>query len=178
MRVYLRAFELDDYKLINKWRKDNEITKFLGGNKYFISSERDRKWIEEKIFDNKTSNYLAICLKDSEEMIGYLSIINIDWRNRNAEWGGIIIGNKEHQRKGYSKEAAYLMLDFIFNELGMNRFYGYWLESNKASIQMGLKLGFKQEGILRECIYKNGKYNNLLLLSILKKEFEKFECVL
>ena len=33
MRVYLRAFELDDYKLINKWHKDEEITEFVGGNK-------------------------------------------------------------------------------------------------------------------------------------------------
>lgn len=174
MKVYLRAFELEDYKIINKWRKNEEITKLVGGNKYFISSERDRKWVEEKIFNDKINIYLAICFKETDEMIGYLSVVNIDWRNRNAEWGGIIIGDKEFRKKGLAKESAYLMLDYIFNELGLHRFYGYWLTSHKKSIQMGLKLGFKQEGILRECLYKNNKFNNLNILSILKKEFEEF----
>ncbi len=41
-RVYLRAFEPDDYRLINKWRNDPEINKYLGGNTFLVSSEREK----------------------------------------------------------------------------------------------------------------------------------------
>ena len=174
MKVYLRAFEMEDYKKITRWRKDPEVTKLVVGNKYFISSERDKKWVEEKIFDDRVNIYSAICLKENDEMIGYLAIINIDWRNRKAEWGGITIGDKENQKKGYAKEAAYLMLEYVFEELGLNRFSGYWLESHKPSIQLGLNLGFKKEGIFREYAYKRNKFHNIVILSILKKEYEEF----
>ena len=40
MKVYLRALELDDYILINKWRNDPDLSKYLGGNFFFVSSER------------------------------------------------------------------------------------------------------------------------------------------
>lgn len=172
MRVYLRAFELDDYKLINMWRKDEEDYKLVAGNKYFVSSEKDKKWVEEKIFNDAKDIYLAICIKENDEMIGYLSIKNIDWRNSKAEWGGITIGERQHRGKGYSLEAAYLMLEHVFCELGLNRFYGYWLEANKGSIIMGKKLGFKQEGVLRDFVYKGNKFNSVLLMSILKEEFK------
>ena len=172
MRIYLRAFELDDYKLINKWRKDEEDYKLIVGNKYYVSSERDKKWVEEKIFKDAKDIYLAICLKENDEMIGYLSLNNIDWRNRKVEWGGITIGEKKHRGKGYANEAAYLMLDFAFSELGIHRFYGHWLEANKASIMLGKKLGFKHEGVLRDSVYKNNNFNNVVVMSILKEEFE------
>ena len=77
MEIYLRALELDDYKIINTWRNDEAISSQLSGNKYFISSERERKSIENKIFNDKTDLYLAICLLKSKEIIGFCSINNI-----------------------------------------------------------------------------------------------------
>lgn len=169
-RVYLRAFEIDDYKKLNEIRNKPEIMLYTGGNKFFISSEYDKKWVEDKIFNNKTQLYLVICLTENNELIGYLSIIEIDFQNRKAEWGGIIIA-PEFSGKGYATESANLMLAHAFNELDINRFWGYWLESNQASIRMSEKLGFKKEGLLRDFVYKNGKQNNVYIMSILKSEF-------
>ena len=45
MEVYLRAFEITDLTLINKWHNDDEINSLTGGNKYFVSSEYDKKWL-------------------------------------------------------------------------------------------------------------------------------------
>jgi len=173
MRVYLRAFELEDYRIINEWRRDPEIMAKTGGNVFFVSSEKDRKWVEDKIFNNDLSLYLAICLTESDEMIGYLSVINIDWRNRKAQWGGIIIGRKDLWNKGYARDAARLMLEYIFLEMGLHRFYGHWLESHSISIKMGERLGFKREGILRDNVFKNGKFHNLVVMSLLKDEYEE-----
>ena len=174
MNVYLRAFEMEDYIQINKWRNDDNY-KYTLGNKHFVSSEREKKSVESKIADNFSSIHLAICAESNGALIGTLSIIDVDWRNRKACWGGIIIGNPEDRKKGYAYEASQLMLKYVFDELGMNRFYGYWHEKYIKSINMGKKLGFKTEGVLRDYVYKNGAFHNAIIMSILKDDYYSFE---
>ncbi len=175
MNVYLRAFEIQDYIQINKWRNDDDIYKYTLGNKHFVSSEREKKSVESKIADNFNSIHLAICSALNHNLIGTLSIIDIDWRNKKACWGGIIIGNSEDRKKGFAYEASKLMLKHVFDELGMNRFYGYWNEKYIKSINMGIKLGFKNEGVLRDYVYKNGTFHNAIIMSILKDDYCSLE---
>jgi len=170
-RVYLRAFETEDYKILNKIRRNPDVMLYTGGNKFFTSSDYDKKWIEDKIFNNKTQIYLAICLSENDVLIGYTSINNIDHQNRVAEWGGIII-SPEFTGKGYATEVGELVLDHVFNQLNINRCCSWLLDSNIASLKMTQKLGFKQEGILREIVYKNGKYQNAIMISLLRKEYD------
>ena len=54
-RIYLRAFELEDYKTTIVWRRDSQILNMLGGTKYYVSEEKEKKWIEDSIFDTKDS---------------------------------------------------------------------------------------------------------------------------
>ena len=168
-RVYLRAFEYEDLELLNEIRNDDDAFEFTGGNKYYISKEYDRKWIDDKIFNNKNQIYLAICLKD-KKLIGYLGICDIDFRNRKAQWAGINI-HKQYAGQGYGTDAEMQLLKFVFEELGINRFYGYWLESNKASIRMAEKAGFVKEGLVRDFVFKRNKFHNAVLMSILSKEY-------
>lgn len=170
MKVYLRELEIEDYRSIHRWRTE-ENYRYTLGNKHFVSAEREKKSIEQKISSNKDI-FLAICSGSDDQIVGTLSIIDIDWRNRKVCWGGIIIGEKEHRRKGYAHEAGQLMLEFVFNELGMNRMYSYWHEKNEQSIEMGEKLGFSKEGVLKDYIYKNGEFHNAVLMSLLRKDYK------
>jgi len=174
MGIYLRAFEVDDYKLINKWRKDEEIQSLLGGRKYYVSSEREKKWVEEKIFNNANQIYLAICLKNNHKMIGYISVRNFDWVNRKVELHGLIIDKKYRSMKN-SLDAYYLILDHVFNQLGMHRIYGYYMKENEKAILLGKMMGFKIEGTMRETIYKNGKFHDFIIASLLKNEFKELK---
>jgi RimJ/RimL family protein N-acetyltransferase len=174
MRIYQRAFELEDYKLINKWRNDDEITFLTGGHKRYVSTEKERKWVEEKIFD-ENNIYLAICLRENGEMIGYHSLNHIDWRNRQAELGGMIIGRKDLWGKGMAPEASQLMCRFGFEELGLNRIYVYWLEKHVSSSRVLEKLGFKREGLLRQALFKNNSFHDVVLGSILRDEYEEMK---
>jgi ribosomal-protein-alanine N-acetyltransferase len=171
--VYLRAFEIEDSILINKWRNDAEIQFLLGGNKYFVSLEREKKWVEEKIFNNNQEIYWAICLDNNTEMIGYISLNKIDLLNRNAFWGGIVIGDKKNRQLQKSIQAVYLMLEHGFSQLGLHKIYGQWLECNEVSLLLGDFFKFQIEGILRDHIYKNNKFNNMIIKSLLKSEFEE-----
>src|SRR4051812_28633462 len=110
--VYLRAFEPDDYKKINAWRRDDAIYQLTTGNRHFVSSENDRKWVLDKSINNQTEIYLAICLAKDGLLIGYVSLSDIDYRNRRAEWSAIVIGEKEYRGQGYATEAVYLLLEY------------------------------------------------------------------
>jgi len=170
MSVFLRALEMDDYVLINQWRNDPEINRYLCGNVFLVSSEREKKSIENKIHDDSKQIYLGVCDSETRQLVGYVSINNLDLRNLKAEWGGTLIGDKNYLGKGVGKEASALMLRFLFDQYPIHKCYGYCLEEHPASEKLFLSFGFKKEGVLRDDVYKNGAFKNILLFSILRDE--------
>jgi len=169
--TYLRSFEIDDYKTTLKWHNDNEIWSTVVGPKYIVSSEYEKKWIEEAIF-SKDSVKLAVCHSENHQLIGIVSLTKINWFNRNA-MVEIMIGEKNLWGKGYASEAVLQILEFGFQERGLLRIYASILESNMASRRMFQKCGFKEEGLLRDAVFKNGRYQNLVIVSILQDEFQE-----
>ena len=168
-KVYLRAFEPDDYKTIIKWRKDDEIGIMLGGTKYFFSEENEKAWVLNAIKDT-TNIKLAICTTNDIH-IGNVYITDIDFINRSCH-SHILIGEKEYWNGGYATEAMRIIIDFMFKERGMNRIVANALDYNHASIRMLEKCGYKIEGILRQSVYKNGRYNNQVVMSLLKEDYD------
>lgn len=171
-RVYIRAFEPDDYILINQWRRDDEVSNLYCGNRHFISSEREKKWVEQKIFDDKSSIYVATCMIEDDRMIGYQSIINIDLRNRKAELGGQTIGDKSLWGKGIATEAANLVIDYAFNEYPFHKLQVRCLEEHVVTQKLLATLGFTKEGMFRDEVFRRGSFHSILLYSMLRSEYE------
>ena len=170
-RLFLRAFEYNDLDFINMLRNDDSLFELTCGNKYYISSERDRKWLEDKIFNNSNQLYLMICSADDSRPVGYTSAVNIDYINRKAEWSGILIAG-EFSGKGYGTECGSLVLNHLFGELGMNMVYAYVREGHSASLRMVEKLGFQVNGLIRDFGFKRNHFFNVHIVTILKSEFE------
>lgn len=168
-RVYLRALEPEDYKISIEWRNDDEIWNMLGGRKYFVSSAYEKKWVEESIYNSKDVR-LAVCLKQNDLYIGNVYLTDIDNVNRSAI-SHVLIGNKKYWGKGIALEATKQLLKFAFEELGLHRITALILQSNIGSLKMHEKCGYKEEGILRDSIWKNGKFQNQVVMSILDYEF-------
>lgn len=155
-RLFLRAFEPDDYKTTINWRNDTEIWNMVVGTKYYVSEAYEKRWTEEAI--NNTSNIrLAICLNINKKHIGNIYITNIDLNNRSGRTA-ILIGEKEYWGKGYGTEAMNLLLAYAFEERNLHRIEAFILENNAASIKAHIKAGYKQEGVLRQAVFKNGKW--------------------
>lgn len=170
--VFLRAFEQDDYIVINKWRNDWSIQKSTCGQMRFVSLEMEKKWVLDKMMNNTRDIYLSICINDdSKEMIGYASINNINYVNRTAHGGGIVIGNIKYRDGEIKYEASAMIRAYVFDQLNMNRFTGACLSDNKPSEIMMLASGYKLEGIERQAIYKNGKYYDKMNFSLLREEY-------
>ena len=171
-RVYLRAFEPDDYILINKWRNCLEIQELTSGTFRYVSAEREREWVLSKIKNDSEDIYWSICLNDeSKKMIGYTSINQIDLIHRKAFHGGIIIGDKDYRDGQILIDTILHTFSYAFDELNLNRLEAKCLLEHQTSYKMLKIMGYSLEGIKRQAIYKHGKYHDQYLFSILKLEY-------
>jgi RimJ/RimL family protein N-acetyltransferase len=97
--------------------------------------------------------------------------MNINWTIRSAEVG-IFIGEKSCWNKGYGAEVMSLLLKFGFNNLNLNRIYLRVDDANKGGIRAYEKAGFVHEGRFRQGTFYNGKYGDLLFMSVLRTEWD------
>jgi len=170
MEIYLRALCAEDYKLTYLWRNDREITDLLGGNTYFVSEEREKKWVENSILSDRINLHLIICLQTNNQPIGMVNLANIDYLNRKTAFS-IQIGAKDYHGKGIGKQATQLALEHAFYQLNLNKIYLTVLKDNERAIKLYKSMNFSADGTLREELYKNGKFHSLIIMSILRSEF-------
>jgi len=169
--IYFRAFRSEDAQFINALRRIETMENKIGGVKRFVSPERETKWVQDIIMnDNQSAIYLAICENDSDSIIGYTSISDIDYRNGSCFWSGIKLA-PDKSGKGYGHQTAILILKYVFEELRMERCIGHCLEEHEVAIRMVEKVGFKKEGLMRNFVFKSGGHKNTWLVSILKDEY-------
>ena len=173
--IFFRAFELADAEFISTLRKIDEYESQIGGNKRFIALAREQKWVESLILnDYQDKFYVAICEKSTGNTIGYTSVSDIDHVNKSCIWSGIKI-HPDYNGKGYGTKTVLLILKFVFEELNMERCTGECLEEHIVAKKLMEKVGFKVEGLKRHSIFKNGKYHNQFVLSILKEEYPEIK---
>lgn len=167
-KVILRALNKIDKDKILEWVNDAEIRELTGGI-YPVSETEHEKWFENRVLDS-VNKIFAIQPTDSSNIIGIIGMKNVDFINRNAELY-IYIGDKQYWGNGYGSESVGKLVEFYFNELNMHRIYLQVFEYNERAIASYRKIGFEKEGMMRESLYKNGKYHNKILMSIIKNKF-------
>lgn len=104
------------------------------------------------------------------DFVGLVRIDRIDSVNRNCAVGLDIV--PEHRGKGHSARIYRWLLDYLFRQLNMHMVYLEVLESNDRAIHVYERLGFRIDGRLRERIFRNGTYENSILMSLLRSEYE------
>lgn len=172
MRILLREITSSDIKQINHWRNDKELIDFLGANYMYTSETIDEIWYQNYINNRSKQIRLAIIDDEKNKHIGNVYLTEIQSVNRSAEFS-ILIGEKEYWSKSIGEDVTNTVINHGFNDINLNRIYLYVLSDNERAIKMYKKLNFKEEGILREAVFKNGEYKDFLLMSILSKEYSK-----
>ncbi|RMG14657.1 MAG: N-acetyltransferase, partial [Planctomycetota bacterium] len=84
---------------------------------------------------------------------------------------GIAIGEPACWGRGYGSEALRLVLDYAFRELEVHRVQLSVFETNTRARAAYLKVGFVEEGRLREAAFVDGRRVDVFLLSILAREW-------
>jgi len=178
-RIRLRAAEREDIPMFLRWINDEDVTENLP-SLMPISQFEEEDWYESMMKKPASEHALVIEIKDEKKKDSYIPIGNctffhINWINRSTEIG-IMIGEKSFWNKGYGTETMRLMLEHGFNTLNLHRIWLRVFPDNKRGIRAYEKAGFTYEGKYRQAQYKNGKYLDVLLMSILKDEWQEGHC--
>lgn len=167
-RLTLRAIERDDLPRYVAWLNDPEVTNHLLAHLPFnLDDETD--WYESQRKDDTMQNFAMVISPESLH-IGSIGLMKINQREQNAELG-IMIGDKTHWGQHYGREAIQLLLSFGFNTLNLHRIYLHVDASHPAAIRCYSSCGFIEEGRLREAIFRQGHFEDQLIMSILRSDY-------
>ncbi len=168
-RLYLSPIVSDDDVCTYiKWlNEDKHLAINFSQFHNMLTSKSDLNWLYNP---PKDMHRFAIVLLDSNDLLGSISIHNIDHLNRCA-YIGIFIGEKRVRGNGYGAEAINLILNYGFNTLNLHSINLSVHADNYSAIACYKKLGFKEVGRLPEVLFIDGKYVDKIFMSILENDF-------
>ncbi|GAB1468732.1 GNAT family protein [Candidatus Cloacimonadota bacterium] len=170
-RIRLRALTSTDLPMTLAWHNQEDIVDMYAGHPFPVNHEMEQKWYDKVLTSNIPATVFGIELTESLKLIGISILKDIDLLNRSAETA-IYIGSISERGKGLSKEALNETLLFGFNNLGLHRIWLKVRNDNIAAYSLYKKIGFKDEGVLRDAAFKQGCYHDLSILSLLSSEFQ------
>lgn len=170
-RLILRKFNENDYiKMYDNWASDKHVTKYVSFNthqNYKETKEIINEWIKE--YDNGSYNWV-VELKDTNKIIGNISVIEISKKHNNCDVG-YVFGAK-FWGNGYATESLKIVVEFLLDECAFHLIEAKHHASNPASGRVMEKVGMKKDGILRERRINKIKegFDDLVVYSITKTD--------
>mgnify|MGYP001625617449 FL=1 len=160
--ISLIPVEIEDIELLNKWKNDENIYKYLGGGFKPISLSQQRKWID-KLVENTSENQRYIIKVNENVKVGFVGLYNISLVHRTCSLG-LYIGEKEYWGQGIAKKAYLALEKYAKQYLNIRKIHLEVVEGNENAVKLYKKLGFKICGSLEQERYIDGKYENLLIM--------------
>lgn len=168
--IYLRPITRDDTRLIVDWRNSDAVRSRFIYRKPF-TPEGHEKWLETMV-DTGKAIQMIICDAGTDRPLGSVFIRDVDREHSKAEYG-IFIGEADARGRGIGTAAAKLMLRYCFQEEKLHRVFLRVLADNLRAIGSYEKAGFSREAYLRESVFLDGAYQDVILMSVLDWEWRK-----
>ena len=162
-RLLLRPYTTEDAPETCRLAGDIRIADTTLAIPHPYSKEAAEAWIatHSRGFEQKTGIIFAVETQPDKKLTGTVSLFNISATHATAELGYWI--SAENWGKGFCTEAVLRLIQFAREELGITRFTALCFARNPASAKVMEKAGMKREGYLVQHIFKNGRYEDLLL---------------
>mgnify|MGYP001769625322 CR=1 FL=1 len=169
-RIYLSPLtSADATSTYAGWLNDAETTRFMESGRRTETVESIAAYIE-KYEGRSDALFLAIVLKDGDRHVGNVKLEPINWTHGGAILG-IMIGAAEARGKGMGTEAVRLVLAHAFREMKLHRVTLGVTADNEPGLRCYLKVGFREEGRLREAIRRESGFVDHVWMGILDREF-------
>ena len=152
-----------------KWRNDPQVYQYFYEHEP-LSLVMQKAWFE-KLLQKPGQRLWIVETLETYEAIGTVGLTHIDWRNRKAEYGQLLIYPEKYRHSGYGSEVESLILRHFFDHMNMNRLQGEVLAENQSVMALHKKFGFKQEGLFRQYVFKEGRYRDVVCIAMLREEY-------
>ena len=170
-KITLRPFRTEDADPL--WDSvQNELMNKLTGTHATFTREMIDNYIARQIKANDDARAsFIIAVEEHLRAIGEVVINELDHNNHSANIR-ISLFAEGDLNKGYGSEAMRLMVDYGFKSLNLHRISLGVYAFNPRAIRVYEKIGFKQEGVLRDSLYWDGEYVDEITMSILAHEWQ------
>ncbi|WP_141534989.1 GNAT family N-acetyltransferase [Bacillus cereus] len=168
--IKLSAIRIEDVEQMAIWQEDSEYLRNVDTDMAIPQSLHELK--EDEFLKGRKSNSISFMLRTMQDdtLIGFVAFHSIEWNNR-AGLLAIGIGDKQYRGKGYGTEGLRLILKYAFYELNLHRVGLDVISYNKAAIEAYKKVGFQEEGCMREAVQRDGKSFDRIIMGILRNEW-------
>lgn len=168
--VFLRPAERDDLPRFIAWLSDARTTRTLASVAP-ISLAGEERWFD-RLLERQGSElwHFVICRVADRRPVGSIDLHALDLVNGGAGLG-IVIGDPSDTSQGYGTDALRALLAFGFGRLRLERI---WLDvdaTNERARRVYRRVGFLDEGVLRNAQFRDGRHEDLVRMSILSGEW-------
>jgi len=170
-RVELRRHVSRNYPLYGEWYADPEVWRLTSWAAAPLGVKAVQRLFEEREM-SKTDDSFAIFRKGEHDPIGIINLMNLSEAHASADLS-IIVGRLEDRDRGYGAEAIEAVLGYGFERLGLHRIGLSVFEFNAMAISAYERLGFREEGRMRQAIKRDHAFHDAILMSILRSEWQR-----
>ncbi len=167
--VRLAAHEPGDIAVIAGWTTHSEYMRLIDtdpARPFTLDQVGERYGVSDTY-----SYYFGLRTLRDDRLIGFVSINSIEWSNGAGKLS-MGIGDPADWGHGYGSDALRLVLRYVFTELSLHRLGLDVIASNTRAVRLYERAGFQREGRVREAVYRDGSREDLLLMGILRSDWE------
>lgn len=164
-KVFLKNFvnlNEEEKETVRRWRNHIEVRKWMYTD-HEISKEEHEEFIESLKKDKKNFYYLVY---EENKPVGVITLTRVDFNNRNAYFG--IYANPEEKIHGAGLVLEKSAIKLAFEIAGLHTLKLEVIEDNQRAISFYKRMGFVEEGRLREFVFKDGKWKDVLVMGMIK----------
>ena len=162
--IDVRTVRSEDLSALLAWRNHPLVRNFML-SQHEIQADEHRDWFARSSSD-VTQRLLII--EEDREPIGFAQFSGVTERGI-SDWGFYA---RPDAPKGVGTKLGFAALEYAFIELRLHKVCGQAISGNSASIALHRKLGFSEEGVLREQRRIEGKYHSLICFGLLENEWQ------
>lgn len=167
-RLQLRWLTAGDLPVLESIFSDREVVR------YMATEPLDTRATAEQYLQSIREGFLEGSLyqwgiERAGQIVGTCTLAAIDRDNRCAEIGFAL--GRRHWGQGLILRALPALIDFAFSTLRLHRLGADADPRNRASIRVLEKLGFRREGLRRECYFHLGEIQDAMLFGLLQRDW-------
>ncbi|HEX3178529.1 MAG TPA: GNAT family protein [Methylomirabilota bacterium] len=167
--VILRPLSSGDAAVMAPWVNDDAVTYFMFTGQRPVTVDQLAESLRRQTEDPAHVVFF-VCDRVSGAGVGTAGLYDINPTARKAEFR-ILLGAREFWNKGYGTEVTEALTFYGFDRLNLNKVWLGVTDDNKGGLRAYEKAGFRQEGRLRQELYRNSRYYDAIRMSVLREEY-------
>ncbi|GAB4056245.1 UDP-4-amino-4,6-dideoxy-N-acetyl-beta-L-altrosamine N-acetyltransferase [Spirosoma litoris] len=173
MDITLTLLTENDIELVRIWRNSPEVAQYMYTSE-LITSEQQIAWFT-RVQNDPTSRYWLI--EYNGKKIGLASLTGISQTLSSCYWA-FYLGDTSIRGGGLGAKIEFNVLEYVFKELRLNKLRCEVMTFNDKVISMHEKFGFRREAYYRQHVKKDGIWQDVVGLALLKQEWEAYRDVM